>query len=63
MKMEKNVGSADKKIRFILGLVFLTLGYMYSNWWYVLGVIALFTSFSGFCILYKPFKINTIKKK
>ena len=61
--MEKNVGKTDKAIRFILGLVFLYLGYAYSYWWYIIAAILLITSFTGSCALYSLLKINTIGKK
>jgi hypothetical protein len=65
MKLKPNVGKNDKAIRFILGLIFLFLGYTYSAWLYLIAAGSLITSFTGQCGLYRLFKINTcsIKKK
>ncbi len=59
--MKKNVGKADKVIRIILGLVIVVLGFVYSSWWGLIGLIPLGTAFMGFCPLYAPFKISTNK--
>ena len=59
--MKKNVGSADKVVRIILGLVIIVLGFVYSSWWGLVGIIPLATAFMGFCPIYAPFKISTNK--
>ena len=60
--MEKNEGKLDRNIRLIIGIVAIYAGWTYSAWWYLLAVIALFTSFTGFCALYKILGISTAKK-
>ncbi len=59
--MKKNVGSVDKVVRIILGLVIIVLGFVYSSWWGLVGIIPLATAFMGFCPAYYPFKISTNK--
>lgn len=62
----KNVGKIDKVIRVILGLALLSLIYIFKgNIRYIgfLGIIPLVTAGIGFCPLYYPFHISTIKKK
>jgi len=59
--MKKNVGNTDKIIRIILGLVIVILGFVYSSWWGLVGIIPLATAFMGFCPAYAPFKISTRK--
>ncbi len=67
--MAANVGSADRAIRIILGVVFLILAFAVSmsvtaKWILViLGIIALFTGLFRFCALYSIVKISTAKKK
>jgi hypothetical protein len=61
--MEKNIGKTDKAIRFLLALVVAYLGYLYTPWLYIVAAILLITSFTGFCLLYKPFGISTVEKK
>jgi hypothetical protein len=65
--MECNVGSADRIVRVVVGLVLLALGIFAiagGAWKWVLiivGLVALVTGLSGRCGLYIPFKINTCK--
>ncbi len=60
--MKKNVGSVDKIIRIILGVVIIAYGVIESSWWGLIGLVPLLTAFMGFCPLYAPFKISTDKK-
>ncbi len=60
--MKKNIGSADKVIRIILGLVIIILGFMYQSWWGAIGLVPLLTAFVGVCPAYLPFGISTNKK-
>lgn len=61
--MRKNVGRVDSIIRIILGLVIIILGIYYKSWWGVIGLIPLITGIIGWCPLYVPFKISTLKTK
>ena len=68
--MKKNVGTIDRIIRIILGIVLIGLGiYFQSSWGLVamivlviLGLIVLITGIIGYCGLYTVCKINTLKK-
>ena len=66
--MKKNMGSADRIIRFILAAVIVVLiltKYLTGTWAIVLGVLAgvfIITSFISICPLYLPLKISTRKK-
>jgi hypothetical protein len=62
--MKTNIGVTDRAIRFLLGAVLLLLGiFVLGDVWrwvaIVLGAIELITSFTGFCLLYLPFGIDT----
>ncbi len=66
--MKKNMGTVDRVIRVLLAVVVLIL-YLTGNITglaaVILGIIAVIfvvTSIIGFCPLYVPFKISTIKK-
>jgi hypothetical protein len=71
--MEKNVGKLDRIIRIIIGIVLLGIGIflivnnpsliILSVILIIIGVISLGTAATGFCILYKPFNINTKKSE
>jgi hypothetical protein len=62
----QNESKTDRIIRFILGSVLLFVGNAYFMGTmqiilYILGVVALLTSITGYCLLYKIFGINTNK--
>ena len=59
----KNVGSADRVIRLILGLVIIGIGYYYQSWWGAIGIVPIFTALIGWCPAYLPFRINTCSAK
>ncbi len=60
--MKKNVGSAERVIRVVLGLVVLSLAFIgpKSPWAY-LGIIPLATGLIGWCPPYVLFGISTCK--
>jgi Na+(H+)/acetate symporter ActP len=66
--MKKNMGTIDRIIRVILAAVVAVLyftGQISGTAAIILGVFALIfvvTSAIGFCPLYVPFKLSTIKK-
>ena len=62
------MGSTDKTLRIIAAII---LGILYftdtvtgvpGTIILIIGIIFLLTSFIGYCPLYSPFKISTIKK-
>ncbi len=61
--MTRNVGKTDRIIRVIIGVAIATLGLYFRSWWGLLAVVPLATAALGFCGLYVPLKISTIKKK
>ena len=66
--MNKNVGSTDRIIRAIVGIVLLALAYMgnfgaYAWVGYVLGAVMLGTAAIGWCPPYSLFGINTCAVK
>ncbi len=61
--MKANIGSADRIIRLILGIVIILLGLYFKNWWGAVGIILLFTATVKWCPLYLPFGISTRGKQ
>ena len=61
--MKCNVGSVDRLLRIILGLIIAILGVYFDSWWGVIGIIPIATGLFKFCPLYWPLKISTIKKE
>lgn len=60
--MKTNVGTADRVIRIVVGLVLLSLVFILegaARWWGFIGIIPLATGLIGWCALYVPFGINT----
>jgi hypothetical protein len=66
--MKKNMGRIDRVIRIVLAIVVAILymnGSITGTAAIILGILAavfIITSLIGFCPLYVPFKISTIKK-
>lgn len=67
--MKKNIGTPDRLIRILLAILVAVLYFtkqISGTAAIILGILAiawLLTSLVGFCPLYVPFKISTVKKK
>jgi len=61
--MTCNMGTTDRIVRLVIGVAIAALGFYFKSWWGLLAVIPLATAALGFCGLYVPFKISTLKKK
>jgi len=61
--MKQNIGTVDRLIRVILGLVIITVGLYFESWWGLVGLLPIFTALIGWCGLYKVLGISTCKIK
>jgi len=61
--MVKNIGSTDKILRVIGGLIIIILGIYFKSWWGIIGLLPIITASIGWCPAYLPFGINTCKTK
>lgn len=61
--MKTNIGTADRVIRAILGLVIIGLGVWGRSWWGLLGLPLLLTAAVRFCPAYLPFGLNTCPRE
>ncbi|MBI4914698.1 MAG: DUF2892 domain-containing protein [Acidobacteria bacterium] len=61
--MVKNVGSADRVVRVVLGLAIIAVGLYTKSWWGAVGVVPLLTAAIGWCPAYLPFGITTCRTK
>jgi hypothetical protein len=61
--MKCNVGSTDRLLRIIAGLVVLILGVVFKSWWGLLGVVFLATGLLRYCPFYPILKMDTTKKE
>lgn len=65
MNIQKNMGRADRSIRFVVGLVLIVLYFMdiisgtVGTIGLVFAIVLLGTSFVGVCGLYLPFQYKT----
>ncbi len=57
--MEANVGSTDRIVRAVLGLVIIGVGIAYGSWWGLIGVVALATAAISFCPAYRLLGMST----
>ena len=61
--METNVGSADRALRVMAGLIVIFIGIDLKSWWGIVGLVQLATAVIGWCPVYLPFGISTCKTK
>lgn len=61
--MKKNIGSTDKVLRLIIGILIIVIGLVTKSWWGLIGLIPIATALIGWCPLYVPFGITTCKTK
>ncbi len=60
--MKVNVGSTERTIRIIAGVIIIALGVYYQSLWGVIGLVPLMTGLFRFCPLYTILGINTCKR-
>lgn len=62
--MKKNVGTADRWIRIVVGLVLISLVFVGpKTGWGWIGIIPLATALINFCPIWAVLKISTRKKE
>jgi len=61
--MKKNIGTTDKVIRLIIGVLIAALGIIYKSWWGLLALLPIATALVNFCGLYYILGINTCPLK
>lgn len=57
--MKRNIGTIDRAVRIVIGLVILGAGIFFKSWWGLVGFLPLLTAVVRFCPAYLPFGINT----
>lgn len=60
--MKANVGSADRIIRIVLGIVIIVLGFVFKSWWGLVGLLPLITGLVNFCPAYSLIGVSTKAK-
>lgn len=57
--MKCNVGSKDRIIRIVLGIIVIIIGIYFQSWWGLIGILILLTGIFRFCLAYIPFGFST----
>lgn len=60
--MKINVGSTERMLRVIAGIIIIGVGVYYQSWWGVIGVVPLLTGLFRFCPLYSILGMNTCQR-
>lgn len=60
--MRVNVGSVDRVVRIVAGLVIVGAGIAFKSWWGAVGVIPLATAGVRFCPLYTLLGVSTCRQ-
>jgi hypothetical protein len=61
--MKPNMGTTDRVVRGAFGIAGAVLGFYLQTWWGLFALIPLVTAALGYCPLYVPLRISTIRKK
>ena len=59
--MKKNIGTADRTIRIIVGVIIIILGLVFKSWWGIIGILPIITAAIGWCPPYTLLGISTRK--
>ena len=61
--MTSNVGSLDRAVRIVAGIVIIALGVVYKSWWGLIGLLPLATGLIRWCPGYLPFGLSTCPRQ
>jgi hypothetical protein len=59
----KNVGNTERVIRAVVGIGVLAVGYYYSSFWGLLGLVPLGTAALGWCPMYSVCKFSSCQTR
>jgi hypothetical protein len=57
--MKQNIGSLDRFIRMLIGLIIIGAGSFHNSWWGAVGLIPITTALTRTCFLYLLLKTDT----
>ena len=61
--MKRNVGTVDRIIRAIVGILIIVICIIFKSWWGIIGLLLLISAALGYCPPYKLLGISTYKGK
>ncbi len=57
--MKQNIGTTDKMIRILIGMIIMGAGFYYQSLWGLIGLIVVTIALIGWCPPYDLFGLNT----
>lgn len=60
--MKANVGSADRLVRIVLGVLIVVAGLYFKSWWGIIGIVPIITGLLNFCPAYTLIGLSTKSK-
>lgn len=60
--MKRNMGTADRAIRVVIGVGILAYGAYAGSYWGLIGIVPVLTGFVGFCPAYLPLGLSTCRR-
>lgn len=61
--MTRNVGSIDRAVRIVIGLVLIAYGVVAKSWIGAIGIVPIATALIGWCPIYLPFGLSSCRAK
>ena len=62
--IKENIGSIDRAIRIVTGIVLIGVGAWYLSWWaMIVGMVMILTGIMSSCPLYSLLRISTTPKE
>ncbi|MFZ1518916.1 MAG: DUF2892 domain-containing protein [Ignavibacteriaceae bacterium] len=60
--MKANVGSTDRIVRIVLGVVIIVLGFYFNSWLGIIGIVPIITGSLNYCPAYSLIGVSTKTK-
>lgn len=61
--MKANVGTVDRIIRGVIGVLIIVLGVVFQSWWGVIGLIPIISAAIRWCPIYRLLGITTCPRE
>ena len=61
--MKQNIGSLDRLIRMLVGLIIIGAGSFHESWWGAIGLLPITTALFRTCVIYRILKVDTLDKQ